>query len=139
VVALLIAGWLGYRALIDRGPAITISFETADGIEAGRTTIRYKDVELGVVKKVGLSADRSRAIVTATMTREAEPLLRADSKFWVVRPGRIGLGGISGLTTVLSGVYLGILPGKGATDARSFAGLETPRPGKALSMARRIT
>jgi paraquat-inducible protein B len=131
VVALLIAGWLGYRALTDRGPAITISFEAADGIEAGRTTIRYKDVEIGLVKRVGLSADRSRAIVTATMTPEAEPLLRADSKFWVVRP-RIGLGGISGLTTVLSGVYLGILPGKGATDARSFAGLETPPPKEGL-------
>jgi paraquat-inducible protein B len=131
LVALLIAGWLGYRALIDRGPVITISFETADGIEAGRTAIRYKNVELGLVKKVGLSADRTRAVVTATMTREAEPLLRADSKFWVVRP-RIGLGGISGLTTVLSGVYLGMLPGKGEPAARSFAGLETPPPKEGL-------
>jgi len=131
VVALLIAGWLGYRALIDHGPTITISFETADGIEAGRTTIRYKDVELGVVKRVGLSANRSRAIVTAAMTREAEQLLHADNKFWVVRP-RIGLGGISGLTTVLSGVYLGMLPGKGPPDARSFAGLETPPPKEGL-------
>ena len=131
VVALLIAGWLGYRALIDRGPVITISFETADGIEVGRTAIRYKNVELGLVKKVGLSADRSRALVTATMTREAEPLLRTDSKFWIVRP-RIGLGGISGLTTVLSGVYLGMLPGKGEPDARSFAGIETPPPKEGL-------
>ena len=55
VVALVIAGWLGFRALIERGPAITISFETADGIEAGRTTIRYKDVELGHVTKVALN------------------------------------------------------------------------------------
>lgn len=138
VVALIIAGWLGYRALIERGPTITISFATAEGIEAGRTTIRYKDVELGHVTKVGLTPDRSRALVTAAMTRAAEPLLRADSKFWVVRP-RIGVGGISGLTTVLSGPYIGILPGKGALGAASFAGLDTPPPKEGLVSGRSYT
>jgi paraquat-inducible protein B len=127
VVALVIAGWLGYRSLIERGPTITISFDSAEGIEAGRTTIRYKDVELGLVKKIGLSPGLSRAVVTATMTREAEPLLRADTTFWVVRP-RIGLSGISGLNTVLSGAYIGMLPGKGAPGARSFTGIENPPP-----------
>ena len=131
VVALVIAGWLGFRALIERGPTITISFETAEGIETGRTTIRYKDVELGAVTKVGLSPDRSRAQVTATMARESEPLLRADSKFWIVRP-RIGLSGVSGLTTVLSGAYIGMLPGKGPPGAYSFTGLETPPPKEGL-------
>ncbi len=131
VVALVIAGWLGYRALIERGPTITIRFETAEGIEAGRTTIRYKDVELGHVAKVGLTPDRKQALITATMTRAAEPLLRADSKFWIVRP-RIGLSGVSGLTTVLSGPYIGLLPGKGAHGAHSFTGLETPPPKEGL-------
>jgi len=131
IVALVIAGWLGYRALIERGPTIAISFETAEGIETGRTTIRYKDVELGTVTKVGLSSNRSRAIVTATMAREAEPLLRADSKFWIVRP-RIGLSGVSGLTTVLSGAYIGMLPGKGPPGAYSFTGWETPPPKEGL-------
>jgi paraquat-inducible protein B len=131
IVALVIAGWLGYRALIERGPTIAISFETAEGIETGRTTVRYKDVELGTVTKVGLSANRSRAVVTATMMREAEPLLRADSKFWIVRP-RIGLGGVSGLTTVLSGAYIGMLPGKGAPGGYSFTGWETPPPKEGL-------
>jgi paraquat-inducible protein B len=131
VVALVIAGWLGYRALIERGPEITIRFETAEGIEAGRTMIRYKDVELGHVTTVGLTPDRSQALVTAAMTRAAEPLLRADSKFWIVRP-RIGLSGVSGLTTVLSGPYIGMLPGKGAHGAYSFTGLETPPPKEGL-------
>ena len=131
VVALLIAGWLGYRALIERGPTITISFQTAEGIEADRTTVRYKDVELGKVTKVGLSPDHSRAIVTASMTREAEPLLRADTTFWVVRP-RIGLSGISGLSTVLSGAYIGLLPGRGEFGARRFTGVETPPPREGL-------
>ena len=131
IVALLIAGWLGYRALIERGPEITISLQTAEGIEADRTTVRYKDVDLGKVTRVGLSPGHSRAIVTARMTREAEPLLRADTTFWVVRP-RIGLSGISGLTTVLSGAYIGLSPGKGEAGARSFTGVETPPPKEGL-------
>jgi paraquat-inducible protein B len=138
LVALIIAGWLGFRALIERGPTITITFETAEGIEAERTTIRYKAVELGHVTKVGLTPDRSRALVTAAMTRGAEPLLRADSKFWVVRP-RIGLGGITGLGTVLSGPYIGMLPGNGAPGADSFAGLDTPPPREGLVSGRVYT
>jgi paraquat-inducible protein B len=138
IVALLIAGWLGYRALAERGPTITISFATAEGIEADRTPIRYKDVELGRVIKVGLTPDRSRALVTAAMTRAAEPLLRADNKFWVVRP-RIGLSGVSGLTTVLSGPYIGMLPGTGAPGADSFAGLETPPPQQGLVKGKSYT
>ena len=131
IVALLIAGWLGYRALIERGPTITINFQSAEGIEADRTAVRYKDVDLGRVIKVGLSPDHSRAIVTARMTREALPLLRADTTFWVVRP-RFGLSGISGLTTVLSGPYIGMLPGKGQAGASAFTGVEIPPPKEGL-------
>ena len=136
VVAAIIAGWLGYRALIERGPTITISFPTADGIEADRTTIRYKNVELGRVTRIGLTSDGSRVVVTAAMPREAEPRLRADTKFWVVRP-RITLSGVTGLTTVVSGAYIGMLPGKGAPGARTFTGLETPPPKEGLVGGRR--
>jgi paraquat-inducible protein B len=136
--ALVVAGWLGYRALVERGPTITISFATADGIEADRTTIRFKDVELGRVTGVGLSPDSSRIIVTATMRHEAEPLLRGDSEFWVVRP-RITPSGVSGLTTLFSGTYIGMLPGKGAPGTRSFLGLETPPPKEGLVDGREFT
>lgn len=131
VVAAIIAGWLGYQALIERGPTITISFTTADGVEADRTTIRYKNVELGRVTGIGLSPDGSRVIVTATMRREAEPMLKTDSEFWVVQP-RITPSGITGLTTIVSGAYIGMLPGKGTPGARSFTGLETPPPVEGL-------
>lgn len=137
-IALVIAAWLGVRALAERGPTVTISFDTAEGLESDRTTIRYKNVELGRVTGIGLSADRSRAVVTATMQRAAEPLLRADTKFWVVRP-RVGLGGISGLTTVLSGAYVGMLPGKGAPGARTFSGLDTPPPKEGLAQGHEFT
>ena len=127
VVAAIIAGWLGYRALIERGPTITIGFVTADGVEPERTTIRYKNVELGRVTGIGLSSDGSRVVVTATMRHEAELRLRDDTEFWVVQP-RITPSGITGLTTIVSGAYIGMLPGKNAPGARSFTGLETPPP-----------
>src|SRR5205807_1056244 len=86
----ILAAWLGLRTISDRGPVITISFANAEGIELGRneaarTTIRYKNVELGRVASLGLSDDKSSVVVTAEMRREAEPLLRSDTKFWVVR------------------------------------------------------
>ena len=136
VIALLIAGWLGLRTIADRGPLITISFPNAEGIELGRneaarTTIRYKNVELGRVVSLGLSDDQSHVVVTAEMRSEAEPLLRADTKFWVVRP-RLEFSGISGLSTLVSGAYIGILPGGGARGARDFTGLQNPPPAQGL-------
>jgi paraquat-inducible protein B len=143
VIALLIAAWLGIRSIADRGPVITISFANAEGIEIGRneaarTTIRYKNVELGRVISLGLSDDQSHVVVTAEMRREAAPLLRADTKFWVVRP-RLEFSGISGLSTLVSGAYIGILPGGGERDARDFTGLQNPPPGQGLVGGRSYT
>jgi paraquat-inducible protein B len=138
VVALLIAGWLGYRALIEHGPTITITFATADGIETGRTTIRYKNVELGQVTGIDLTSDSPHVVVTATMRPKAERMLRADTKFWLVQP-RITPSGISGLTTIVSGAYIDMLPGKGPPCARSFTALETPPPKEGLVDGRDFT
>jgi paraquat-inducible protein B len=131
VVALLIAAWLGVSAVVERGPTIRISFDTGEGIDAGRTTIQYKNVVLGKVVRVGLSADRTKVIATAEMTRDAEPLLRAQTRFWVVRP-HVGLSGVSGLGTLVSGAYIGLLPGDGAAGRRDFAGLEHAPPEQGL-------
>ncbi|TMJ72508.1 MAG: MCE family protein, partial [Alphaproteobacteria bacterium] len=136
VIALVIAAWLGLRTISDRGPVITISFANAEGIELGRneaarTTIRYKNVELGRVASLGLSDDKSSVVVTAEMRREAEPLLRSDTKFWVVRP-RLGFSGISGLSTLVSGAYIGMLPGEQPSGARDFRGLDNPPPAQGL-------
>jgi paraquat-inducible protein B len=136
VIALLIAAWLGIRSISDRGPLITISFANAEGIELGRneaarTTIRYKNVEIGRIVNIGLSDDQSHVVVTAEMRREAAPLLRADTKFWVVRP-RLEFSGISGLSTLVSGAYIGVLPGGGASGARDFVGLQNQPPGQGL-------
>jgi paraquat-inducible protein B len=116
--------WLGVRALVDRGPEITISFSDAEGIQAGDTKIRHKDVDLGTVEAVYLSHDMSRVFVRARVRRSVTPHLTAKTRFWIVRP-RVGIGGISGLSTLVSGSYIEMYPGDGAPQ-RSFVGLDDP-------------
>src|SRR5690242_19817737 len=85
VLAALIGGWLAVRAIRESGPTITIRFKTAEGLEAGKTRVKYKDVDVGVVKSISLSKDRTGIVVKADMTRAVEDLLVADTRFWVVR------------------------------------------------------
>jgi paraquat-inducible protein B len=116
--------WLAIRALADRGPMITISFGDAEGIQAGDTKIRHKDVDLGTVESIYLSRDMSRVFVRARMRRSVTPHLTASTRFWIVRP-RVGIGGISGLSTLVSGSYIEMYPGNGKPQ-RSFVGLDEP-------------
>jgi paraquat-inducible protein B len=125
IVALAFGAFLGLRALAERGPTIEITFKSAEGIEPRKTKVRYRDVDVGEVKSLGLSKDRRSVIVTAQMTREAGDLLADDSKFWVVRP-RISGGNVSGLGTLLAGAYIGMDAGKSQNHTREFVGLEQP-------------
>jgi paraquat-inducible protein B len=124
LLALGVVVWLGIRALADRGPMITISFSDAEGIQAGDTKIRHKDVDLGTVESVYLSSDMSRVFVRARVRRSVTPHLTANTRFWIVRP-RVGIGGISGLSTLVSGSYIEMYPGNG-DPKRSFVGLDDP-------------
>ena len=123
IVAVLVGGWLAAKAILERGPMITITFKTAEGLEAGKTKIKYKDVEIGVVKAIALSPDRKGIVVKAELTKQSEEFLREDTRFFVVRP-RITAGGVSGLGTLLSGGYIGIDIGKSRESRRDFVGLE---------------
>jgi len=125
LVALLIGGWLVYKALSEKGPTITISFKTAEGLEAGKTKIKYKDVDLGQVDKIELSSDVSRVVVQAQLVKSAESLLTENTRFWVVR-ARLSAGEVSGLGTLFSGAYIGMDPGNPGETARNFIGLEIP-------------
>ncbi|ATJ82966.1 intermembrane transport protein PqiB [Halomonas beimenensis] len=125
IVALLIGAWLVYDTYMSRGPLITLTMESADGIEAGSTLIKTRNVEIGRVESVTLSEDLSRVVLKARMTPEATPMLVEDSYFWVVKP-RIGREGISGLNTVLSGAYLQLEPGESEEEARTFDVQEKP-------------
>ena len=125
LVAAIVGGWLAVRAILADGPTITIEFKTAEGLEPGRTRIKYKDVDVGLVKNVTLGKDRAGVVVTAEMSKAAEGLLVEDTRFWVVR-ARISAGTVSGIGTLLSGSYIGMDPGKSTEEKREFAGLETP-------------
>jgi len=125
LVALVIGVWLGYKAISEKGPTITITFSSADGLEAGKTKIKFKDVEIGKVDSIVLNEDATKVVVTAQMVKEAEPYLTDRTKFWVVRP-RISGGSVSGLSTVLSGAYIGIDGSKQGVPTHQFIGLEVP-------------
>jgi paraquat-inducible protein B len=119
----LIGAWLGVKAIREQGPTITITFGSAEGLEAGKTRIRYRDVEVGQVEHIGLANDRVQ--VTARLIKEAEPYLTDQTRFWVVRP-RIRGGSVSGLGTVLSGAYIGVDVGRAGQPTKEFTGLEVP-------------
>lgn len=125
LIALAVGVSLVVNSLLQAGPHITIEFRTAEGLEAGKTEVRYKEVVVGRVDAVSLSEDRKRVIASVRLARSAAALAVEDTNFWVVRP-RIGVGGISGLATLVSGAYIGADAGVSTEDRKSFVGLEVP-------------
>jgi paraquat-inducible protein B len=123
IIAALIGGWMLYFHISNQGPQIQISFETGDGIEAGKTKIKIKNVEVGTVESLALSASDDGVIVTARIQNNSVHLLNSDTQFWVVRP-KIGKGGVSGLSTLLSGAYIELAPGSSDQEKDEFVGLE---------------
>ncbi len=125
IVAVLIGGWLAVKAVIEQGPTITITFRTGEGLEAGKTKIKFKNVDIGVVRSVVLSTDHKRVVATADISKDATTLLVDNTRFWVVRP-RIAGGTVSGLGTLLSGSFIGADVGDAKGARRDFTGLEAP-------------
>ncbi|RJQ68900.1 MAG: MCE family protein [Desulfobacteraceae bacterium] len=125
VIAALVGIWLAVRAVTLAGPTITIAFKSAEGLVAGKTKIKFKDVEVGQVESLGLSPDLSHVTVRASMVGDIEPYLTTNTQFWVVR-ARVAAGAVSGLSTLFSGAYIGMDPGQAGEPARSFTGLESP-------------
>ena len=124
ILTALIGGWLIVHTMTDQGPLVTVTFRTADGIEADKTRIKYKSLNIGMVESVAFSLDFSRVEVRARLNKDADQFLRRDTRFWVVRP-TLSARGISGLGTLLSGTYIEIDPGQGAPQSL-FVGLESP-------------
>ena len=125
IVALAIGLWMIVYTISSQGPEITILFSNAEGIEAGKTKIKVLSLEVGLVETASLNHDLDKVVITARIDKEAEPLLRDDTQFWVVRP-RIGSDGISGLSTLLSGGFIQLAPGSGPDGRRDFLGLDEP-------------
>jgi paraquat-inducible protein B len=126
LVAVAIGAWLAWDTLSKEGPTIRISFDSGEGLQAGQSQLKYKDIVLGTVKSLELSPDQTHVVVTVATTRQAERLLTEGTVFWVVKP-RLFAGNISGLETLLSGSYIGMLPAATpGKDQREFVGREDP-------------
>jgi paraquat-inducible protein B len=125
ILAAVVALGIAVQRIVTEGPTITIVFKTAQGIEAGKTFVKYKDVNIGHVTTVQLTDRYGKVEVTAKIDKGAAGLIVADAKFWVVQP-RVTLSGISGLGTLLSGNYIGFQAGKSDKKESTFTGLDVP-------------
>ena len=126
IVALAIGGWLAYETLSNREPLITVTFADGTGLTAGRTAVRYRAVDVGLVEGVGLTPDLNGVAAAIRMKPELADRLTDDARFWIVRP-RLGAAQLSGLETIVSGSYVALDPGgsDGGTKGR-FTGLAEP-------------
>ncbi|HGO6127566.1 TPA: intermembrane transport protein PqiB [Burkholderia cepacia] len=125
LVAALIGLSMVIHAWLSVGPEITITFNTAQGLEAGKTPVKYKDVVIGTVTAISLSDDSSHVVATVSFVKNARNLIRDDTRFWVVRP-RVGMSGVSGIDTLFSGAYIGMDTGRSDKARKAYTGLETP-------------
>lgn len=125
LVAAVVTLGIAVQRIVSEGPTITITFNKAVGIEEGKTFVKYKEVNIGLVKKVKLSKNFRKVVVTAKIDKSASKLLVDDARFWIEQP-RATLSGVSGISTLLSGNYIGLEPGKAKAQRRDFTGLEMP-------------
>ncbi len=133
VIALAVSLGLAWNSFAQRGVLIEITFANASGILPGETTLRFRDVTIGTVEDVGFTPDLASVVVKARVNKEVAPFLDADAQFWVVSP-KVSARGITGLSTVLSGVYIeGAWDKVAGTPLRSFIGRDAPplvQPGR---------
>ena len=125
VVVILAGAFVVIHELVVQGTSIEIRFHNAEDLEANKTKIRYKDVEIGDVRDIHVSKDRKEVIVTALIHRDASEYLVEDTRFWVVRP-RVSAAGVTGLGTLVSGAYISVDVGGSAVGSKQFVGLEVP-------------
>lgn len=125
IVTLLIGGWILFYHFSHQGPEVTLITENAEGIEAGKTTIKSRSVNVGVVESAVLTDDLHHVEIKARLNSGMEKLLHDDSVFWVVKP-QIGREGVTGLGTLLSGAYIELQPGTKGGQPESYQLLDAP-------------
>jgi paraquat-inducible protein B len=140
LITALIGVWLAWDTFSKRGPTITIEFTNAGGLTPGQSQLKFKDVPLGTVKAIDIAPDLSKVVVTVETTREAAPMLTDKTIFWIVKP-QLFAGRLSGLDTLLSGSYIGMMPSTAKGEAKHhFVGnpdppiLETSVPGTVFKL-----
>ncbi len=137
-IALVLAGWLVFKHYHDKGPIAYVRFETAEGIDSGKTEVKCRSVKVGVVEKIELADDLLTVVAQLRIDPDSEDLLRRGSRFWVVKP-RFSASTISGLGTLISGSYIELEPGDGPAPVNHFDGLEKPPVTSATVPGLRLT
>ena len=125
IIAVVVGAVMAVQAVMTKGPLVTITFSNASGLVAGKTQVRYKDVTVGLVESIQLNDDLSSVIVKARMDNSIKPYLVDTTVFWVEK-ARVGAGQVSGLSTLLSGAFIGMDPGSGTESTRKFRALDNP-------------
>ena len=125
IIAALMGGWIAVQKLLAEGPRIEISFSSAEGLEPGKTTVKYNGVDVGKIESLKVAEDRQRVLASVQMAPETRDWLVDGTTFWVVRP-RISGGTVTGLGTLLSGSYVGMTVGSGTDRLREFTGRDFP-------------
>jgi paraquat-inducible protein B len=125
IVAAVAGVWVAVTKIMSEGPKITITFQSAEGLEAGKTKVQYNGLHIGTVTAIQLAKDHKHVIATAQMNPKSREFLVKDARFWIVRPRVSGLN-ISGLGTLISGNYIGVAPGQSRESERNFVALENP-------------
>lgn len=125
LVTALIGAWILFYHFSHQGPEVTLITTSADGIEAGKTTIKSRSVNVGKVEAVSLSDNLQQVIIKARLDAGMDKMLKGDSVFWVVKP-QIGREGISGLGTLLSGAYIELQPGAKGEEKNDYKLLDAP-------------
>lgn len=125
LIAALAGGWVAVTRILSQGPTITLRFDSAEGLEAGKTKIHYNGVEIGTIETIRLSDDHQSVVTTAQMAPKTEDFLVDGTQFWVVK-ARVSGANVSGLGTLLSGSYIGMEIGESTKAKRDFTALATP-------------
>ncbi|MCU1756295.1 PqiB family protein [Pseudomonas helleri] len=128
LIALIIGGWLGWKAYSETGIDIQVRFESGEGIVANKTEVVYKGMPVGKVKTLALdeSGPSKGVIATIEMNKDVEQYLKTNTRFWLVKPS-VSLAGITGLETLVSGNYIAVSPGDGEST-RKFKALSQEPP-----------
>lgn len=125
LLAIVTGIWLIYDYYQSIGRPITLHIASAENLKAGSTVIKVLDVDVGVIKQIKLAPNGKGVLLTAYINRDYPQLLASDSQYWVVKP-MLTKGGVSGLNTLLSGSYIGALPGKSLQKSNAFEVLDQP-------------
>jgi paraquat-inducible protein B len=125
IIAALIGGWLVFQNAMEEKAVVEVTFQSASGLEAGKTVVKLRNIKIGEVKDVRFSRDLTSVVAVLEFKGVAQEQFKDTTRFWVVRP-RIGVGGVSGLDTLVSGAYIEIDPGEGGQTTSEYTGLEEP-------------